>query len=169
MCVVAVVVMTTACGEGSLRLEADRVSAPGYRLKVPTGFERGDVGPPTSARVVGLKGPEGQREAPTIRHTDDGPTAPPDEQQCSSDAKARAEMGAVAKAMGQGSEVDPWRIESNPVLGKVCAFTVVGRARSMAFREFHVLHHGYRVICEADETAAADALCDAYLGSASKP
>ena len=28
--------------------------------------------------------------------------------------------------------------------------------------------HGYRVICEADETAEADALCDAYLASATK-
>lgn len=169
MQVALVVVIASGCGEGGLRVETDTVSAPGYRLKVPEGFASAEVGPSTSARVVGLKGPEGQREASTIRHTDDGPTAPPDEQQCRSDAKARAEMGAVAKTMGQASEVDPWRIENNPVLGPVCAFTVVGRARSMAFREFHVLHHGYRVICEADETAQADALCDRYLGSATKP
>jgi len=163
------VLLSAGCGEGQLRLEGNRVMGPGFRLTVPDGFSSAEVGPPTSARVVGLKGPEGQREAATIRHTDGGPTHPLDEQQCRSEAKGRADLGHVAKELGQGHEVEPWTLVDNPVLGKVCGFAMVSRARSMAFRQFHVRHHGYQVICEADETEQAESLCDGYLATASKP
>ena len=74
----------------------------------------------------------------------------------------------MTKALGREMKVDAWRVVDHQVLGPICAFTLVDRARSKAFRGFNVRERGYRVICEADETADAEALCDAYLGSATR-
>ncbi|MEM6989664.1 MAG: hypothetical protein AAF721_04180 [Myxococcota bacterium] len=159
----------SGCGEDRLRVSGREVRGPGFRLTIPAGFERKDAKPRGSTRIVLLVGPSGQFEAPTITHSEAGPTHSLSEAECQHAGQDHRQMTATAAMVGgREAKLAAPALTDGGVLGPICGFTLEDRARVKAVRQFYLRHQGATVWCEADERQEAETLCDVYLGSAAK-
>jgi len=77
-------------------------------------------------------------------------------------------LGATLAMGGRKATVGPATLINTGMLGPVCGLSFEDRARASAKRLFYVRHQGYTVICEANDAEHASALCDEYLGSATR-
>ncbi|MBL4684800.1 MAG: hypothetical protein JKY37_09445 [Nannocystaceae bacterium] len=167
---VLLLVPLSGCGDDRLRVSGREVRGPGFRITIPAGYERQPAKARGHHRVVRLVGPSGQFEAPTITHSEVGPTHALSEAECQHAGKDQQKVAGIAATMGaRASSVNAPALTDGGVLGSVCGFTVEDRARVKVVRRFFLKHQGWTVWCEADEREEAETLCDVYLGSAAKP